>query len=55
MKVINVTKDIFEEKKSNYVFSHYTSCEALKSIVTNSALRFTNCMFLNDIEEYKAG
>ena len=52
MKEINVAKEIFKEKKSNYVFSHYTSCEALKSIVTNSSLRFTNCMFLNDIEEY---
>ena len=34
-----------------YMF-HYTSPEALLNILENNTIRFTNCLFLNDIKEY---
>ena len=33
-------------------FSHYTSTEALINIFKSNSLRFTDCEFLNDSEEY---
>ena len=51
MKIINVSKELFN-KSGNNIFYHYTSTDALISIISNSKLRFTNCLFLNDMEEY---
>ena len=31
---------------------HYTSPEALVSILTNALIRFTDCQFMNDRSEY---
>lgn len=40
--------DMQDEK---YMF-HYTSPEALLNILESNTIRFTNCLFLNDIKEY---
>lgn len=52
MQVINVDNMYFNRDEEMCSIFHYTSPEALKSIVENSSIRFTNCAFLNDKEEY---
>lgn len=52
MKDINVSTKMFGAKNGSNIFYHYTSADALKSIIIGSSLRFTNCLFLNDVEEY---
>lgn len=44
-------KQIFEKFTLNTMW-HYTSVDAFINIVKNKSLRFTDCLFLNDIEEY---
>ena len=50
MEVINISKRYFNESKPKVSFYHYTSPEAMVNILEKSSLRFTNCMFLNDME-----
>lgn len=51
MNIINVDKSYFNKNRIN-ICNHYTSTEALISMISNKTLRFTHCEFLNDIEEY---
>lgn len=41
-----------DEKYVNCRLFHYTSIDTLKSIIDNATIRFTDCAFLNDIDEY---
>lgn len=52
MGVINVNKEYFGSERRITKFYHYTSPEALVSIMSKASIRFTHCAFLNDIEEY---
>ena len=52
MDLINVNEMYFDKRVNLSPFFHYTSAEALKSIIENSSIRFTHCAFLNDTEEY---
>lgn len=52
MRIINVDKEYFNSKRGINICYHYTSTEALISIISSNSLRFTHCGFLNDIEEY---
>ena len=51
METISIENRFLEQKRKR-LFTHYTSPEAAQSIIENSKLRFTNCMFMNDTEEY---
>ena len=52
MEIISIEKEYRGLKRGTNTFYHYTSTEALINIIKNGTLRFTNCMFLNDEEEY---
>ena len=52
MQIHNIDKELFLTKKGIINCYHYTSVDALISILKNNSLRFTHCEFLNDIEEY---
>ncbi len=52
MEIKNIEKDYLGGKNRKTTFFHYTSPEALINIVKGSSLRLTNCLFLNDTDEY---
>lgn len=52
MEEVNVGKEYFGLTRVKKSMWHYTSCEALVSIISSCGIRFTDCLFLNDIEEY---
>lgn len=51
MKTIDINKK-YRNTNTSYQMSHYTSLEGLLNIVSNKRLRFTDCTYLNDIEEF---
>lgn len=52
MEFIDIDKEYTLHKTPRIIY-HYTSSEVLIKIFENKQLRFTNCMFLNDKDEYK--
>ena len=52
MNIIGFNELYLMEKETVEYFYHYTSPQALISIISNNSIRFTDCEFLNDIEEY---
>lgn len=52
MNVIDIKNFSLSRGKNNQIFHHYTNVDALINIMTEQKLRFTDCMFLNDKEEY---
>ena len=50
MSVYEFTKETRESRENIY---HYTSVDALMKIIENKKLRFTECRFLNDKNEFK--
>lgn len=51
MNIIDIDK-YYKLGESVKEFYHYTSAESLVNIIRDNKLRFTDCMFLNDKEEY---
>ena len=52
MNKIDIKEFSLDSGKNNQIFHHYTNVNALINIVSNQTLHFTDCMFLNDKEEY---
>ncbi len=52
MEIISIEKEYRGQSRGTNTFYHYTSAESLVSIIESKTLRLTNCMFLNDEEEY---
>lgn len=52
MILMDVDTYIRREKKEVETIYHYTSTEAVINILNNGCIRFTNCLFLNDEEEF---
>lgn len=51
MEIVNIDK-LYRKTNTFHQMNHYTSPEGLLSIISSSELRFTDCAFLNDIEEF---
>ena len=51
MEIISIDK-LYRNTSTFHQINHYTSPEALLSIISNRRLRFTDCAFLNDIDEF---
>ena len=53
MSEINVAEKYFKlDKQSKNAMYHYTSANAIINIFKEKTIRFTNCLFLNDVQEY---
>ena len=53
MEVINIDDIYFKSnKQSDNAMYHYTSANAIINIFKEKTIRFTNCLFLNDVQEY---
>lgn len=53
MEVINIEDIYFKSnKQSDNAMYHYTSANAIINIFKEKTIRFTNCLFLNDVQEY---
>lgn len=51
MEIVNIDK-LYRNTSTFHQINHYTSPEALLSIISNRKLRFTDCAFLNDVDEF---